>query len=144
MMAVMAAMPFSTHAQGAAPIGSGSETSYALEEVVVTAQKKEENLQHAAVAVDVVSAEALAKAGITTAAQLNQLVPSLTILAAGGPNTSYFVRGVGNFTNNGFSDPALAFSLDGSGCGVASVKRALRALEQFDALQVIEGTSAGS
>jgi iron complex outermembrane receptor protein len=41
------------------------------------------------------------------------VAPSLTVAQGGGATTSYFVRGVGNFTNNAYSDPAVAFNYDG-------------------------------
>ena len=53
------------------------------------------------------------RAGVVTATMLNATVPALTVQQGGGANTTFFVRGVGNFTNNGYSDPAIAFNLDG-------------------------------
>jgi iron complex outermembrane recepter protein len=115
-----------------------------LDEIVVTAQRREETLQHAAIAVDVISSQALTESGVDSSARLNQLVPSLTIQQSGGPNTDYFVRGVGNFTNNGFSDPALAFNLDGVYLGRAtSSTGTFYDLERIELLKGPQGTLYG-
>ena len=40
-------------------------------------------------------------------------MPALVAANNGGANTAFFLRGVGNFTNNSYSDPAIAFNYDG-------------------------------
>ena len=84
-----------------------------LDVITVTAQRREETLQDAAIAINAVSGEELTAAGVTDATLLNQVAPSLYVVAAGGANAGYFVRGVGNFSNNGYTNPAVAFNLDG-------------------------------
>lgn len=121
-----------------------ADESFALEEIVVTAQRKEESLQRAAIAVDVVSSEQLAESGITNSSNLNQLVPSLAVVQAGGSNTSYFIRGVGNFTNNGISDPAMAFNLDGVYLGRStSTTGTFYDLQRIEVLKGPQGTLYG-
>jgi iron complex outermembrane receptor protein len=82
-------------------------------EIVVTAQKKEESLQKAGIAIDAVSAEALADRGITSATDLTKAVPSLSIPGAGGTIASVFLRGVGNITTSSYNDPAVTSNYDG-------------------------------
>ena len=84
-----------------------------IQDIIVTAQRRSESSQRAAVAIDVVGPGELNNAGIITASTLNAAVPSLYVTRAGGANTSFFIRGVGNYTNNGYSDPAIAFNVDG-------------------------------
>lgn len=84
-----------------------------LDEIIVTAQRRSENLQRAALAVDVVGADELARTGIVNAGALNSAAPSLIVTKAGGSNTSFYIRGVGNFTVNAAADPAVAFNYDG-------------------------------
>lgn len=95
------------------PVGSGPTDSGGIEDIVVTAQRREESAQRAALAIDVVAPAALQNAGVVTATSLNAAVPALFVARGGGANTSFFIRGVGNFTNNGYSDPAIAFNVDG-------------------------------
>jgi iron complex outermembrane receptor protein len=84
-----------------------------LEEIVVTAQRVEENLQRAALAISAVSADQLERQGITNVTQLTQLTPALQIANLTGSYPALYLRGVGNFSTNSQSDPAIAFSVDG-------------------------------
>jgi iron complex outermembrane receptor protein len=115
-----------------------------LAEIVVTAQRRSESSQKAAIAIDVVSAKDLAKAGTITAASLNAVAPALVVTQLGGPNTSYFVRGVGNFTGNAYSDPAIAFSLDGVYLGrPTSTTGTFYDLDRVEVLKGPQGTLYG-
>ena len=82
-------------------------------DIVVTAQRKEESLQKAAVAIDAVSAADLVSQGVTNPRDITKMVPALTISNGGGQNSSLFLRGVGNRTNNAYNDPAIAINYDG-------------------------------
>jgi iron complex outermembrane receptor protein len=98
--------------QSSAPADTSAQ-SQGLQEIVVTAQRREESLQHAAIAVTAVSGDKLAQAGAVKVADLTQLVPSLQVAAAAGPYPLFYMRGVGNFNGNALSDSALALNLDG-------------------------------
>ena len=84
-----------------------------LNVITVTAQRREESLQDAAIPINAASGEDLARAGVVDATQLNKVAPALYVPEAGGANVGYFIRGVGNFANNGYTNPAVAFNLDG-------------------------------
>jgi iron complex outermembrane recepter protein len=109
--AVAAAMltPAVALAQTEAP----DAASVGLEEIVVTAQRVEENLQRAALAISAVGADQLQRSGVTDVTQLTQLTPSLQVGTMFGPYPALYMRGVGNFSTNSLSDPAIAFSVDG-------------------------------
>jgi iron complex outermembrane recepter protein len=64
-------------------------------EIVVTAQKRSENLQNVPIAVSVVSSEALSSAGVADVASLPMVTPSLTITTAAGGYVLPRIRGVG-------------------------------------------------
>lgn len=67
-----------------------------LEEVIVTAQKRAENVQDVPLSVTAISADALSKAGITNTTDLVKLSPSLTF--SEGQNkqgSSFSIRGIG-------------------------------------------------
>lgn len=84
-----------------------------IEVITVTAQRRAESLQDAAIPINAASGEQLARAGVVDATQLNKIAPALYVPEAGGANVGYFIRGVGNFANNGYTNPAVAFNLDG-------------------------------
>lgn len=89
-------------------------------DIIVTAQKREETAQKAAIAIDAVSGASLAEAGILKAEDITKSVPAITITNGGGSNTSIFVRGVGNITNSSYNDPAVTPSYDGVVLGRAA------------------------
>lgn len=91
----------------------GPETK--LQEVVVTAQKREESVQQVPLAVTAFDAEALAKMGFTDLSDLGQKVPSVSIQPY--PNASstlvIFIRGVGQSDALQFArDPGVGIYLD--------------------------------
>jgi iron complex outermembrane receptor protein len=88
-------------------------TSGGLNVITVTAQRREESLQDAAIPINAASGAELTATGVTDATLLNRVAPALYVTSGGGANAGYFVRGVGNFTNNGYTNPAVAFNLDG-------------------------------
>lgn len=123
---------------GAAPDQRG------LEEIIVTAQRKSENLQRAGIPVAVVTGDQLVSRGLTSANDLGQSVPSLNAQPAGGANTVFFLRGVGNFTVNGYSDPAVAFNYDGVYLGrPTSTSGIFYDLERLEVLKGPQGTLYG-
>ena len=99
--------------------GNAASSGSQLEIIVVTAQRRVETSQRAAVPIDVVSANALVDAGVTQVGRLNDLVPALTVQATSTGNL-IFIRGVGNFTLTPNADPASAFNYDGVYVGRAS------------------------
>ena len=91
---------------------SAAQPTQGLGEIIVTAQRRAESSQRAAVAVDVVQGADLVKAGITQIDRLNEQVPALTVEPTSTGNL-IFIRGIGNFTVTPNSDPASAFNYDG-------------------------------
>lgn len=84
-----------------------------LQEIIVTAQRRAENLQRAALAITAVPTDALVRAGVTDTTALTRVAPAIQIGTIGGTLTTFYLRGVGNFTANSFSDAAIAVNLDG-------------------------------
>src|SRR4249919_799823 len=70
----------------------------ALKEVVVTARRREENLQSVPAAISVVAGEWLDDSRTVNTQQLSQLVPSLYYNSANPRNTAYTIRGLGSNT----------------------------------------------
>lgn len=115
-----------------------------LEEIVVTAQRREESLQRAAVSVTAVSGSALATRGVTTAAELTQVAPALQVSPAAGPYTVFTIRSVSNFGGNAFSDPAIAVNLSGVYLATPTAVQGLfYDLERVEVLKGPQGTLYG-
>ncbi len=77
----------------------------AIEEIVVTARRREENLQVVPVAVSVIGGEVLDAQGVYNINRLTQLQPSLQFYSTNPRNTFVNIRGLGapfGLTNDGF------------------------------------------
>ncbi|WP_010545071.1 TonB-dependent receptor [Sphingomonas elodea] len=132
------------HAQTGAPGAETAPDQQGLEEIIVTAQRKTENLQRAGIPVAVVTGDQLVSRGLTSSNELGNSVPSLSAQPQGGANTVFFLRGVGNFTVNGYSDPAVAFNYDGVYLGRAtSTSGIFYDLERVEVLKGPQGTLYG-
>lgn len=74
-----------------------------IDEIVVTAQRRAQNVQDVPIAISAISATALVEAGIRDPRDLSLLVPSLSMQAGtAASTTSLFIRGVGigDFNSN--------------------------------------------
>ena len=99
----------STSAQ--AQTGSG-EYAGALEEIVVTAQRREQSLQETPVAVTALTSMELQNRGLTNAFDLANVVPnvtSMTSLGGGSSHGQYFIRGLGLFDFIMTAEQAVGF-----------------------------------
>jgi len=115
-----------------------------LNEIIVTAQRRSENLQRAAVPVDVVSADGLIKNGVVGPDSLGTLVPALSATPAGGGRVNFFLRGVGNFTANASFDSSIAFNYDSVYVGrPGSTGGLFYDLERVEVLKGPQGTLYG-
>ena len=116
-----------------------------LEELVVTARKREQNLQDVAVGVSLVSGKAIAEAQLRNAADLSRLLPTLNVQASSGPATSSFnIRGIGTQTLNTSVEPSVSTMLDGvvmGNSGMAFVE--LVDIERVEVLRGPQGTLYG-
>jgi iron complex outermembrane receptor protein len=76
---------------------SYAQTGPALEEVIVTAQKREQSMQDVPVAVTAFSGEALERAGTETIVELQKTAPNTTLQVSRGTNSTLtaYIRGVG-------------------------------------------------
>ncbi len=86
---------------------SGPRPSPTLEEIVVTARRREENMQDVPVAVTGLSAEDLQTIGVRTITDLQQSVPGLQFGESGAKTPSIFIRGIGQREGNAVLDPGV-------------------------------------
>lgn len=85
-----------------------------VEEIIVTAQKREERLQDVPVAVTVLSGEALSAAGVNQTTELVNLTPSLTFAQGASPsNTNLRIRGIGTALFGQGTEPSVSVVVDG-------------------------------
>ncbi|WP_380871421.1 TonB-dependent receptor [Sphingomonas sp. DBB INV C78] len=101
------------HAQDAADQGA-TDAAGGLEDIVVTAQRREENLQNVPVAVTALGSEALDNARVVNVQNLSGYAPSLQITTQGIASIpTVQVRGITSGTSNNAVDPKVGIYLDG-------------------------------
>ena len=105
---------------GALSIGLGfsqADSAFAeedVEEVVVTASKREANLQDLPMAVQAITSEELEAKNISDFNDIANLVPSITVDDSGSGNSYFYVRGVsdGGFGNRAGAQASTALYID--------------------------------
>ena len=104
----MLAMTFQASAQ------DDEVTASEMEEITVTATKREQTLQDVPIVVSVISAETMERAQINDVLDLQYSVPSLKIdqLQSTG-QTNFRIRGFGNGANNPGIEPSVGVFIDG-------------------------------
>lgn len=82
------------------------------EEIVITADRREQRLQDYAGTAATFTGDDLKKRGIQSISDLNDVLPGLTV-ANNGANREVWIRGIGSSNNTELGDPAAATHWDG-------------------------------
>lgn len=109
---------------------------FTLDEVIVTAQKREQSLQDVSAAVSAVTVDRLQMAQINNLSDLQLIVPSIT-LGNDFNMAKLFVRGVGANTSTTGSETGVAVHVDG--VVIARAEAQLTSLFDLDRVEVLRG-----
>ena len=136
--------PAQDSSQTGSSAGSSSDAqTTGIQDIVVTAQQRGENLQKAALAVAVVTGDKLIDNGVRGIDTLGKLVPAF-VVASSSQGNLVFIRGVGNFSFTPNSDPATAYNFDGVYIGRSSATvGSFYDLERVEVLKGPQGTLYG-
>ena len=118
-LSTTALAPLGAHAaDAAAPAATGTAAAASetvtVEDIVVTARRRDERLIDAPVAITAVSGKRLEAYNVTNFTDIANLVPSLVAgRAASGSSASIFLRGVGSTALSAGFDQSVSFVIDG-------------------------------
>src|SRR6202023_3918591 len=132
---VLAGTTLSANSQQATPSG-------ALEEIVVTAQKREQNSQDVGISISAISGADLNSLGAVTATDITKSMPAVVLTQPNGPSSfSLAIRGV---TQNDFADhqesPAAIYVDDVYVSQMAGLAFSLFDVERVEVLWGPQGT----
>lgn len=96
------------YAQDSEELGAESNENV----IVVTAQKREQDLQDVPISMSVVSGETLSDMGVQDFTQLDQYVPNFYVQATPG-NNSFYIRGIGSEPGNLAFEQTVGLFVDG-------------------------------
>ena len=118
------------------PFSAGAET--VIEEVVVTAQKREQGLQEVPLAVTVLQSETIDSAYAKNIEDLQALVPSLSFRKGNtNRNSALTVRGIGTISFSVAAEPSVSTVVDGVVLGRSG--QAFTDLYDLERVEVLRG-----
>lgn len=132
-MGCVSMFPLAAHAQQAQ---DDREPSLQLEEIVVTAQRRSEDIQKVPITVSAFTSDALERSNVTSTGDLQQVVPGFvfaTNLTAALPT----LRGVGNSTAGPSAESSVATYVDG--VYYDALAAAAFSLANIDHIEVLKG-----
>jgi iron complex outermembrane receptor protein len=135
---VLAAVTFTAHSQQ-------TPSSGALEEIVVTAQKREQNSQDVGISVSAITGADLVALGAVTATDITKSMPAVVLTQPNGPSS--FTLSIRGITQNDFADhqesPAAIYVDDVYVSQMAGLAFSLFDIDRVEVLRGPQGTLFG-
>lgn len=136
-VALLAGVSDAAIAQEATNSGAGAETGrVALDEIIVTAQRRGENLQNVPIAVTAQTSDMLDRAGVSGTNELQASTPGLQFSSRVG-SALPFIRGIGNDAVSAGNEPSVATYIDG--VYMPSMPGAAFSFNNIDRVEVLKG-----
>jgi iron complex outermembrane receptor protein len=139
-LVVIAAAP--ANAQAATPAPAATDTS-TPSDIVVTAQRRSENIQNVATAITALSGDKLAESGIAVQRDLQSAAPAITITKA-GITESVNIRGIGLSSGSPNVANGVATYVDGLFQPPITQSAELYDIQNIEILRGPQGTLVGS
>lgn len=96
---------------GSIAMGSAA-SAQAIEEIIVTAQRSEQNIQKVSQSITAIGGDKLQALGVRNATDLASYVPGV-VIKQGGATPAVFIRGVGTSNSSVTGDQGVAMHIDG-------------------------------
>lgn len=120
----------------ATPPQAVATTERGLDVIVVTAQRRQEDMQDVPIAIAAVTSDALDKAGINDTNSISQIVPSVNFQRSGASGL-FFVRGVGTTNASVGDEGSNAFYVDG--VYIADLAGTVTQFNNIERIEVLKG-----
>ena len=118
-----------------------AQSAQTMEEIVVTARKREESLQEVPVVVTVLTEDAIKNQRIEGINDLSKIVPGLhTSRVLSGTTGNIYLRGVGTGSSTPLVEQAVAINLDG--VGINNVQLMNAGMMDLQQIEVLRGPQA--
>lgn len=135
-------------AAGLAPTAAAAEGAATVEEVVVTASKRETALQDLPAAISAVTSDQLDKLGASSFRDIATAVPGLTFVPTSDSTTKIVLRGISTGNNNDAASSGTGLYLDdvpmGSAYGPGGAEINILDLQRVEVLRGPQGTLYGA
>jgi iron complex outermembrane recepter protein len=131
----------------AADAGASEAGSTGLDEIVVTARKRTENLQDVPISIDVYSSKDLQNLAISQFEDYATITPSISFVSAGPGTQTIVMRGVSDGSNSNYSNESLVlFMVDDMSMSFYSSTPDLHLydIERIEVLNGPQGTTFGA
>lgn len=120
------------------PVSFEFEDDFILEEIIVTAQKRTQNIQDVPISVSAFSSQALKNSNITNFSELNRLTAGLSVVDIGnGVGSTIRLRGVGQEAFGLTLQPSVAIIIDG--IAQPRLETAFTSFLDIDSIEVLRG-----
>lgn len=137
----LAVLPFSASLASLLPAPAQAQGLNALEEVIVTARKREETLQEVPVVVNVLTEDMISSQRIESIRDISTIVPGMVASKAiSGTSGLIYLRGIGTGSGNPAFDQAVAINVDGMGINSAQMMNA--GMFDLKQIEVLKGPQA--
>jgi len=146
-LAIAAALSGAAAMHVAPAFGADASSDSTLEEVIVTARKRTENLQDVPISIDVYSAKDLKNLAISQFEDYATITPSINFVSAGPGTQTFVMRGVSDGSNPNYANTATtAFLVDDMSMNYYGTTPDLHLydIERIEVLNGPQGTTFGA
>ncbi|MDQ8028387.1 MAG: TonB-dependent receptor [Brevundimonas sp.] len=115
-----------------------------LDDVIVTAQRREQSLQEVPIAITAFNAETLERTAATGISDIAAKAPGVTLTQFNIGEPQLYIRGVGTSSDSAASDPSIGFSIDEVSIGRSGASAlSFLDIERVEVLRGPQGTLYG-